>query len=381
MANRVTANFVNALGITAKEITVLDDDNKVLFEAKGAETDKDGNISKGGSVIMAGWKATKDSLYGGDPKTGTYTKIQIPDKNVNVTNSLVSPFTWDKSSGKLNADGSLFKLELLTAETDSTKNLQDDYSLVPNDSSQIKLRKQEGSDTLLERDNYYVWDITPKVQDNDNKPYLAIVKLTYQKDTPLYNFNIYLSGLFNTVSVNNKETSVNFIAATDIYNEAKLKEYNFKDESQLLGVLCYTVTKNESSISTKTDPTKTNPAYILATDNTNMFYTGKLNHTYPQLNKGDYFYIIQYVRQATPKVISGATSTGVSTTYNDIKKEGGSVVKYNRGTFFIERQIDTSKNVFDVSTNFRVSELGNLQSLQTLRAYGTVKANKIECGS
>lgn len=57
------------------------------------------------------------------------------------------------------------------------------------------------------------------------------------------------------------------------------------------------------------------------------------------------------------------------------------VVRYNRGTFCIERQVDTSKTVFDVSTNFRVSELGNLQSKQSLRAYDTVRAEKIECGS
>ena len=86
-----------------------------------------------------------------------------------------------------------------------------------------------------------------------------------------------------------------------------------------------------------------------------------------------------------PKKIPGATSTGMSTAYDDIqiqKDDNKSVVnKYNRGTFFIERKIDTSKNVFDVSSNFRVSELGNLQSRQNLRAYNTVRADKIECGS
>ena len=82
-----------------------------------------------------------------------------------------------------------------------------------------------------------------------------------------------------------------------------------------------------------------------------------------------------------PKEIPGATPTGMSTVYDDIQASGNSVAKYNRGTFFIERKIDTSKNVFDVSTNFRVSELGNLQSRQSLRAYNTVRAERIECGS
>lgn len=85
----------------------------------------------------------------------------------------------------------------------------------------------------------------------------------------------------------------------------------------------------------------------------------------------------------SPKAIPGATSTGMSTAYDDIQKDDNKSVvnKYNRGTFFIERKIDTSKNVFDVSSNFRVSELGNLQSRQSLRAYNTVRADKIECGS
>ena len=88
------------------------------------------------------------------------------------------------------------------------------------------------------------------------------------------------------------------------------------------------------------------------------------------------------MKDPKPKKIPGATSTGMSTAYDDIQKDDNkSIVKYNRGTFFIERKIDTSKNVFDVSSNFRVSELGNLQSRQSLRAYNTVRADKIECGS
>ena len=89
------------------------------------------------------------------------------------------------------------------------------------------------------------------------------------------------------------------------------------------------------------------------------------------------------MKDPSPKAIPGATSTGMSTAYDDIQNDDNKSVvnKYNRGTFFIERKIDTSKNVFDVSSNFRVSELGNLQSRQSLRAYNTVRADKIECGS
>lgn len=255
MANKVTANYINAQGITATSIKVLDDSHNTLFEAGGTpETDTDGSIKldekgqptiKNGVVTVAGWNATKESFVGGDEKTGTYTKIQIPNADTNAANSLKSPFD-------------LFELKVLTEVTDGNDNpLLTDYSLVPGE--QIKLRKKdesnegkssksdEGSNKsnpLLERDNYYAWDIIPK-SDNDAStsnppPHLAIVKLTYKNDTPLYNFNIYLSGLFNTALVDGKETSVNFIAATDIFNIGKIKEYGYIGESQLLEVLCYT---------------------------------------------------------------------------------------------------------------------------------------------
>ena len=153
----------------------------------------------------------------------------------------------------------LFELKVLTGDTNDTGGTLTDYSLVPE--GQINLRKKDESsegkssksdeesnksNPLLERDNYYAWDIIPKPKsDNDTgtsnpPPHLAIVKLTYKNDTPLYNFNIYLSGLFNTALVDGKETSVNFIAATDIFNIGKIKEYGYIGESQLLEVLCYT---------------------------------------------------------------------------------------------------------------------------------------------
>ena len=57
VANKVTANFVNALGITAKKITVLDknNDNKPLFEANG--------IDGTGSVSIANFTVKNDKLY------------------------------------------------------------------------------------------------------------------------------------------------------------------------------------------------------------------------------------------------------------------------------------------------------------------------------
>ena len=197
----------------------------------------------------------------------------------------------------------LFELKVLTGDTYDTGGTLTDYSLVPE--GQINLRKKDESsegkssksdeesnksNPLLERDNYYAWDIIPKPKsDNDTNtsnppPHLAIVKLTYKNDTPLYNFNIYLSGLFNTTLVDGKETSVNFIAATDIFNIGKIKEYGYIGESQLLEVLCYTYNAKNEKIDFAT---KLNPLYVLTMDNTSLFYTGKVNYVYPQINKGD----------------------------------------------------------------------------------------------
>lgn len=113
---------------------------------------------------------------------------------------------------------------------------------------------------------------------------MAIVKLTYKNDIPLYNFNIYLSGLFNTARVDGKETSVNFIAATDIFNKDKIKEYGYLGEAHLLQRLCYTYNEKNEKIDFAT---KLNPLYVLTMDNTSLFYTGKVNYVYPQINKGD----------------------------------------------------------------------------------------------
>ena len=58
VANKVTANYINAQGITATSIKVLDDNNNTLFEAGGTpKTDEDGNIildEKGQQTIKDG---------------------------------------------------------------------------------------------------------------------------------------------------------------------------------------------------------------------------------------------------------------------------------------------------------------------------------------
>ena len=64
VTNKLTANYINALDITTKKITVLQDNtadpsdsNKILFEANG--------LSGKGAVKIGGWDVEKDKLYSG----------------------------------------------------------------------------------------------------------------------------------------------------------------------------------------------------------------------------------------------------------------------------------------------------------------------------
>ena len=55
VTNKLTANYINAMDITAKKITVLDKSDDTLFEADGTKTAyENGQVIKDGSVTIAG---------------------------------------------------------------------------------------------------------------------------------------------------------------------------------------------------------------------------------------------------------------------------------------------------------------------------------------
>lgn len=55
VTNKLTANYINALDITSKKITVLDKNNNTLFEADGTKTvDENGQVTKDSSATIAG---------------------------------------------------------------------------------------------------------------------------------------------------------------------------------------------------------------------------------------------------------------------------------------------------------------------------------------
>ena len=71
VANKLTANYINALDITAKKITVLDksNNNKPLFEADG--------INGTGNVSIANFTVKNDKLYSGEHNEIGSTKAGI----------------------------------------------------------------------------------------------------------------------------------------------------------------------------------------------------------------------------------------------------------------------------------------------------------------
>lgn len=71
VTNKLTANYINAMDITAKKITVLDknNNNKPLFEADG--------INGTGSVKIANFTVKNDKLYSGEHDEIGSTKAGI----------------------------------------------------------------------------------------------------------------------------------------------------------------------------------------------------------------------------------------------------------------------------------------------------------------
>ena len=74
VANKLTANYINALDITAKKIQVNDVNGNVLFKANGISGDADSN-----QVTIGGFYVTKDALVGGGITTQNYCKLNILD--------------------------------------------------------------------------------------------------------------------------------------------------------------------------------------------------------------------------------------------------------------------------------------------------------------
>lgn len=117
VANKVTAQFINALDVTAKKIKILDTDNSTLFEADGL----DGNHI----VTIGGFEVEKNVLTTGDTATGNLIKLSSNNDNVytigNFTSAeknSISQSTWGNSGWAKKTDGFQRKTELSTVVCD-----------------------------------------------------------------------------------------------------------------------------------------------------------------------------------------------------------------------------------------------------------------------
>lgn len=117
VTNKVTAQFINALDVTAKKIKILDTDNSTLFEADGL----DGNHI----VTIGGFEVEKNVLTTGDTTTGNLIKLSSNNDNVytigNFTSAeknSISQSTWGNSGWAKTTDGFQRKTELSTVVCD-----------------------------------------------------------------------------------------------------------------------------------------------------------------------------------------------------------------------------------------------------------------------
>lgn len=128
VANKLTANYINALDVTAKKIQVLDSDNKtILFEANGLGVNDDGEeisnyVTIGGFTVKSSTLTTgteedgnKIVISGDNALSETATRLEIgenfkvlADGTVYANNLVLgSDVSIDEHSGKLNAIGQL----------------------------------------------------------------------------------------------------------------------------------------------------------------------------------------------------------------------------------------------------------------------------------
>lgn len=184
VANKVTANFINALKITAKKVKVLDEDNSTLFEADGL--DGDHRVSIGGFEVKKNTLTTGDtgrnsSGHQIDGKTNSLIKLNSDSSNVysmrTVASTEISKTTWPNSS---------WTKHYTTSSTNPfTKTVG--LTSVPWDGKRIH--------DLVE---YSVPNNLKEVVGSGSNNFYAVTKITFNE--AVQNFTIYLNHTSNNSS-------------------------------------------------------------------------------------------------------------------------------------------------------------------------------------
>ena len=122
VANKLTANYINALDITAKKIQVNDVNGNILFKANGISGDTDSN-----QVTIGGFYVTKNALVGGGITTQNYCKLNILDTfKVGDPDNQISSSSLVIANSDAEAWSSIYHYETtasVTTDQGSTKNI------------------------------------------------------------------------------------------------------------------------------------------------------------------------------------------------------------------------------------------------------------------
>ena len=213
VANKVTANYINALKITAKRVKVLDTDNTTLFEADGL----DGNHK----VTIGGFEVKKSTLTTGDNGRDA-SGLQINTNN-QIKLSSDSNKSWSIGS-------------ITSTEINNTSWTNSDWSRYYPQSETPAFKQTQGLATA-NWDGYTIHDLFEYSATNDlsknaggSNTFYAVTKLTFNETVT--DFDIYI----NHNSGNNSDYMIASIPATagsiqipTAYNSSSVKTSDYGD--------------------------------------------------------------------------------------------------------------------------------------------------------
>lgn len=155
IANKITANYINAFDITAKKLEVLDTDNSPLFEADGA----DGSHK----VQIGGFNVVKNTLTSGEEAAGNLIKLSSDNTNVYTV-------------------GGVTKAEIDKTSTWATENMFKWANVFTVNPELVTIETSSGSVSELAQ-----YSITNACS---TSAYTAITKITFKQAVP--KFTLYL---------------------------------------------------------------------------------------------------------------------------------------------------------------------------------------------
>ena len=360
VANKITANYINALDITAKKITVFNN-NETLFQADGTSDE--------GVVTIGGFTVTESSLCGGDGSIGANVRLYVDNNNdlakientAYFLNDLVTykgaynSFSTEKKAFQEDEEG-LVDVSCFSGATEKSN-----VSIVWNNTT---------SDTDYQVQNYSRFKFVETnlvgkadVDATSFSPGFGCIRLDVLEDiaaeTLLYlgiQNSIYATEAALDCMIALKPLPTNLleytntlvsspITASHIFN--KIYDANSKIFKEAGESIEYTTRPENGDIGTTL-------IYSIAAQTTDRHLDGGVSNllpvAYPDLKAGTS--ILIYYISRNPN-----TGTKHIDAYSDNEY---SAEDFGYGEVFIPKTINTPKMAFEVGNNFRVSSTGKL---------------------